>query len=144
MAIFVGSTWAQLPTVCRNICTRLYTKTLASGSHYTAGRKYCRSCEDFSVTSNLFCERCGMRLRASPAAGVYKEKVRAKKKLIAVLEAGEINDLLYWTGYRHQILSISSVVNAWDDYFKMSEWVQERWALIHIALAKIHLLSVLH
>lgn len=25
-----------------------------------------------------------MRLRASPAAGVYKEKVRAKKKLIAI------------------------------------------------------------
>jgi hypothetical protein len=27
---------------------------------------------------------CGMRLRGSPAGKVYKEKVRAKKKLIAV------------------------------------------------------------
>jgi hypothetical protein len=27
----------------------------------------------------LFCEYCGMRLRGSPAARVYKEKVRAKK-----------------------------------------------------------------
>ena len=55
------------------------------GSHYTAGGKYSRRCEYFFVTSNLFCECCGMRLSASPAAGVYKEKVRAKKKLIAHL-----------------------------------------------------------
>jgi hypothetical protein len=27
----------------------------------------------------MVCECCGMRLRASPAAGAYKEKVRAKK-----------------------------------------------------------------
>jgi hypothetical protein len=27
----------------------------------------------------MFCECCGMRLRASPAGSVYKEKVRAKK-----------------------------------------------------------------
>ena len=33
----------------------------------------------------LFCECCGMRLRASPANREFKEKVRAKKKLIAAL-----------------------------------------------------------
>jgi hypothetical protein len=35
----------------------------------------------------MFCECCGMQLRASPHCGrVYKEKVRVyKKKLIAVL-----------------------------------------------------------
>jgi hypothetical protein len=27
----------------------------------------------------MFCECCGMQLRASPKARVYKEKVRAKK-----------------------------------------------------------------
>jgi hypothetical protein len=34
----------------------------------------------------MFSEYCGMQLRASPAGRVYKEKVRAKKKLIAVSE----------------------------------------------------------
>jgi hypothetical protein len=32
----------------------------------------------------LFCECCGMRLRASPANREYKEKVRAKKRLVTV------------------------------------------------------------
>jgi hypothetical protein len=32
----------------------------------------------------LFCECCGMRLRASPTNRESKEKVRAKKKLIGV------------------------------------------------------------
>jgi hypothetical protein len=32
------------------------------------------------LTSELFCECCGMRLRASPANREYKEKVRAIKK----------------------------------------------------------------
>ena len=36
-------------------------------------------------TTRVFCECCGMRLRASPAAWLYKEKVRAKKKLIAAI-----------------------------------------------------------
>jgi hypothetical protein len=31
------------------------------------------------ITERLFCECCGMRLRASPANQEYKEKVRAKK-----------------------------------------------------------------
>jgi hypothetical protein len=61
-------------------------KLLATMSHYTAGGKYCRRCEYVFVTQNLFCECCGMRLRASPTAGLYKEKVRAKKKLTAVAD----------------------------------------------------------
>jgi hypothetical protein len=72
--------------VCRNICLRLYTITQASGSHYTAGGKYCSTCECYIFTQQLFCECCGMRLRANPHCGrVYKEKVRAKKKPIAVV-----------------------------------------------------------
>jgi hypothetical protein len=49
-----------------------------------AGGKYCRRCEHFFITQKLFYECCGMRLRASPAGREYKEKSRAKKKLIAV------------------------------------------------------------
>jgi hypothetical protein len=32
----------------------------------------------------MVCECCGMQLRASPTRKLYKEKVRAKKKLLAV------------------------------------------------------------
>jgi hypothetical protein len=46
-----------------------------------SGGKYCRRCEYYFFTDR-FCECCGMQLRASPPARVYKEKVRAKKKLI--------------------------------------------------------------
>jgi hypothetical protein len=47
---------------------------------YIAGGKYCRRCEYYFFTERLFCECCGMRLRANPHRGrVYKEKVRAKK-----------------------------------------------------------------
>jgi hypothetical protein len=48
--------------------------TLVSGSHYTVDGKYCRRCEYYFITD-------GMRLR-SPVNREYKEKVRAKKKLI--------------------------------------------------------------
>jgi hypothetical protein len=45
-----------------------------------AGGKYCRRSEYYFFTERLFCECCGMRLRASPHCGrVYREKVRAKK-----------------------------------------------------------------
>jgi len=71
------------PLVCRNICQRLYFRTQASG-HYSTGAKYCRRCEYYLPTFRFVCECCGMRLRAGPKAKVYKEKVRAKKKLIAV------------------------------------------------------------
>jgi hypothetical protein len=51
---------------------------------YTSGGKFCRRCEFYFVTQKLFCQCCGMRLRGSPTAREYKEKVRAKKKLIDV------------------------------------------------------------
>ena len=54
------------PWVCRNICLRLYVSTQASGSHYMAGWKYCRRCECFLITQEMFCKCCGMRLRSSP------------------------------------------------------------------------------
>jgi hypothetical protein len=49
-------------------------------SHYSVGKKYCRRCECYFITERMFCECCGMQLRASPAGRVYKEKVRATKK----------------------------------------------------------------
>jgi hypothetical protein len=52
--------------------------------HYSVGKKYCRRCDYYFVTTELFCKCCGMQLRGSPAGRVYKEKVRAKKKQIAV------------------------------------------------------------
>jgi hypothetical protein len=47
---------------------------------YISGGKYCRRCEYYFFTERLFCECCGMQLRASPADRESKEKVRAKKK----------------------------------------------------------------
>jgi hypothetical protein len=44
-----------------------------------AGGKYYRRCECYFVTIDMFCKCCGMQLRASPAARVYKEKMRIKK-----------------------------------------------------------------
>jgi hypothetical protein len=38
-----------------------------------------------TFTERVYCECCGMRLRASPADGESEERVRAKKKL-TVLE----------------------------------------------------------
>ena len=51
---------------------------------YLAGGKNCRRCEYYFFTERLFCECCGMRLRASPANREYKEKVRAKKRSVIV------------------------------------------------------------
>jgi hypothetical protein len=77
--------------VCRNICQRLYTSTQISG-HYSAGAKYCQRCEYYLITTELFCECCGMRLRGNPAARIYKEKFRAKKKLTPNLYKSELAD----------------------------------------------------
>ena len=65
------------PMVCRNICQRVYSKIAVGQSHYMAGGKYCRRCECYLITQEMFCECCGMRLRASSSARAYKEKVRA-------------------------------------------------------------------
>jgi hypothetical protein len=39
----------------------------------------------YLITLELFCKCCGGRLRANPAAREYREKVRAKRKLIPVV-----------------------------------------------------------
>jgi hypothetical protein len=52
---------------------------------YISGGKYCGRCEYYFFTERLFCECCGMRLRSSPKAKFYKEKVRAKRKLVPVI-----------------------------------------------------------
>ena len=51
---------------------------------YLAGGKYRRRCEYYFFTERLFCECCGMRLRASPANREFKEKVRARKNELLV------------------------------------------------------------
>ena len=47
-------------------------------------KKYCRRCECYFITKKIFCQCCGMQLRATPAEREFKEKMRAKKKPIAV------------------------------------------------------------
>jgi hypothetical protein len=37
------------------------------------------------MTQDMFCKCCAMQLRANPAARKYREKVRAKRKLVAVV-----------------------------------------------------------
>ena len=64
-------------------------KPKVSRSHYTASGKFCRRCECYFVTEKLFCECCGMRLRGSPAARIYKEKARAKKTDCCSMISGE-------------------------------------------------------
>jgi hypothetical protein len=45
-----------------------------------AGGKYCRRCECYLVTIDMFCKCCGMQLRTTPAERECKEKVNSKKK----------------------------------------------------------------
>jgi hypothetical protein len=35
-------------------------------SHYSVGKKYCRRCECYFIIQRMFCECCGMQLRATP------------------------------------------------------------------------------
>src|ERR687898_805513 len=74
-----------VPMVCRNICLRIYSKIVVGQSHYSVGKKYCRRCECYFTTKSIFCQCCGMQLRATPAEREFKEKMRAKKKPITVL-----------------------------------------------------------
>jgi hypothetical protein len=48
-----------------------------------AGGKYCRRCECYFVTIDMFCKCCGIQLRTIPKQRVSREKFRAKKELIA-------------------------------------------------------------
>ena len=77
-----------VPMVCGNICERIYSKIVVGEPHYLAGKKYCRRCECYFITKNIFCECCGMQLRVTPAEREFKEKMRAnskKKPITAVL-----------------------------------------------------------
>jgi hypothetical protein len=49
-------------------------------SHYSVGKKYCRRCECYFITKNIFCQCCGMQLRSSPTEKEYKEKLNMKRK----------------------------------------------------------------
>src|SRR5215218_346696 len=73
-----------VPMVCRNICLRIYSKIIVVQAHYSVGKKYCRRCECYFITKNIFCQCCEMQLRTTPIEKEYKEKMRAKKKPIIV------------------------------------------------------------
>ena len=62
--------------VCRNLCERLYFKTVFGKSHYESGKKYCRRCEVYYCHDGVFCSCCGMALRMSPTNKRDKEKLR--------------------------------------------------------------------
>src|SRR5918994_2548587 len=69
-----------VPMVCRNICERIYSKIVVGESHYFVGKKYCRRCECYSITKKIFCQCCGMQLRATPIEKELKEKLNRKKE----------------------------------------------------------------
>jgi hypothetical protein len=48
-------------------------------SHYSVGKKYGRRCECYFITDKIFCECCGVQLRASPAEREFKEKLLNRK-----------------------------------------------------------------
>ena len=80
--MFISSATFPLfvPMVCRNICERIYSKIVVGESHYLVGKKYCRKCECYFITKNIFCECCGMQLRGTPAERECKEKLNRKIK----------------------------------------------------------------
>src|SRR5919107_3053528 len=86
--------------VCRNICLR-YPRVQVG---YIAGGKFCRRCEYYFFTERLFCECCGMRLRASPANKEYKEKVRSRRKLISKQQMREKHKLTTPEGVNKETL----------------------------------------
>jgi hypothetical protein len=57
-----------------------YSKIVVGQSHYLAGKKYCRIYECYFITNNIFCQCCGMQLRATPTERELKEKLNRKKK----------------------------------------------------------------
>ena len=73
------------------ICERIYSKIVVGESHYFVGKKYCRRCECYFITKNIFCECCGMQLRATPTEKELKEKLNRKKKRKRKLELGIVS-----------------------------------------------------
>src|ERR687892_1503025 len=78
--------------VCRNICQRFPRMQVS----YITGGKYCRRCEYYFFTERLFCEYCGMRLRASPANREYKERSELRIQPLTFLIEGNHATLLYF------------------------------------------------
>src|SRR5215218_10550480 len=70
-----------VPMVCRNICLRIYSKIEVGQSHYSVGKKYCRRYECYFITKSIFCECCGVQLRATPTERELKKKLNRKRKL---------------------------------------------------------------
>jgi hypothetical protein len=68
--------------VCRNLCERLYSKTVFGQSNYDGGKKYCRRCEVFYYNQNMFCPCCGMALRRSPTDKRGRERLRLLRQKI--------------------------------------------------------------
>jgi hypothetical protein len=70
--------------VCRNICERLGCKPSFEYDQYIVGKKYCRRCETYFYYNGMFCPCCGMQLRISPTSKKGKEKIRQRKKVVAI------------------------------------------------------------
>jgi hypothetical protein len=51
-------------------------------SHYFVAKKYCRRCECYFITKNIFCQCCGMQLRATPIDTKDKAKIRRRQLLL--------------------------------------------------------------
>jgi rRNA maturation endonuclease Nob1 len=66
---------------------KIYSKIVVGESHYFVGKKYCRRCEYYFITKNIFCQCCGMQLRGTPTERELKEKIRdnSRKKPITVV-----------------------------------------------------------
>jgi hypothetical protein len=48
-------------------------------------QEYCERCECCFITKGIFCECCGMQLRATLTERELKEKARAKKKPVTAV-----------------------------------------------------------
>jgi hypothetical protein len=62
------------------IYERIYSKIIVGESLYSVGKKYCRRCECYFITNKVFCQCCGMQLRATPTERELKEKLNRKIK----------------------------------------------------------------
>src|SRR5919108_5546416 len=79
--MFISSATFPLfvPMVCRNICERIYPKIVVGESHYFVGKKYCRRCECYIITKDVFSPCCGMQLR-TPIEIAYRQRLREGKR----------------------------------------------------------------
>ena len=65
---------------CKGICLRYKAKFDSSNPRYVSGQKRCQICGIFIEWKGIYCPCCGYKLRANPRHGVYKEKLRARRK----------------------------------------------------------------